>query len=145
MGCVPIGHLKLRLLTFIINVNANDCQLRFGERAWYKTERFDQDGSADPQSFAGVSWANVVSAVNRGGLGGNHLGAVCTEASCGAFEETDPATLFDLSAQLRVSDALELYGVVENLSDELYIASRDPYGVRPNKPRTLMIGAKFGF
>ncbi|MGK2924994.1 MAG: TonB-dependent receptor family protein [Lysobacterales bacterium] len=78
-------------------------------------------------------------------LSGNHLGAVCTEASCGAFEETDSATLFDLSAHVRIGDDFELYGVVENLSDELYIASRDPYGVRPNKPRTFMVGAKFGF
>jgi Fe(3+) dicitrate transport protein len=78
-------------------------------------------------------------------LSGNHLGSVCTEASCGDFEETESATLFDLSAHYRISDALELYGVVENLTDELYIAGRTPYGARPNKPQTFMLGAKFGF
>ena len=38
-----------------------------------------------------------------------------------------------------------ILGVIENLTDELYVASRDPYGVRPNKPQTFMLGAKFGF
>lgn len=78
-------------------------------------------------------------------LSGNHIGSVCTEASCGAFEKTESATLFDLSAHLHLGDSWELYGVVENLSDELYIAARDPYGARPNKARTFLLGAKYSF
>ena len=42
------------------------------ERAWYKTEALDLDGSADPQAFRGTGWANVIGAVNRG----ESLGAV---------------------------------------------------------------------
>jgi Fe(3+) dicitrate transport protein len=115
----------------------------------FDSEFFGEVRRGDPVPYVPDSqiWASI--GLERGDwsfhLSGNHLGAVCTEASCGAFEETDSATLFDLSAHFRVSNALELYGVVENLSDELYVASRDPYGVRPNKPRTVMIGAKVGF
>jgi len=78
-------------------------------------------------------------------LSGNNLEEVCTEASCGDFEKTDAATIFDLSAHYRLSGGLELYAVAENLSDELYIAARDPYGARSNKPRTLVLGMKYAF
>ena len=75
----------------------------------------------------------------------NYVGSVCTEASCGAFEKTESATIFDLSAHYRINDSWRLYALVENLSDEIYVAARDPYGARPNKPRTFLMGVKFGF
>jgi Fe(3+) dicitrate transport protein len=78
-------------------------------------------------------------------LSGNYVGAVCTEASCGRYEKTESALLFDFSTHYRINDSWELYAVAENLTDEIYIAARDPYGARPNKPRTFMLGAKFGF
>ena len=50
------------------------------ERAWFKTERFDADGSIDAQSFSGTGWSSVVGAVNLGqsvsGLGAAALQAV---------------------------------------------------------------------
>jgi Fe(3+) dicitrate transport protein len=115
----------------------------------FNSEFFGAVRRGDPVPYVPENqlWASI--GLERGAwsffLSGNHLGSVCTEASCGEFEETESATLFDLSAHYRISDALELYGVVENLTDELYIASRDPYGVRPNKPLTFMLGAKLGF
>lgn len=115
----------------------------------FVSEFFGNVRAGDPVPYVPENqlWASI--GLERGNwsfyLSGNHLGTVCTEASCGAFERTEAATLFDLSAHFRISEALELYGVVENLTDELYIASRDPYGARPNKPQTLMVGAKFGF
>ncbi len=49
-------------------------------RAWFKTERFDVDGSLDASSFSGSSWSSVVGAVNLGqsieGLGPAALQAV---------------------------------------------------------------------
>lgn len=78
-------------------------------------------------------------------LSGNYVGSVCTKASCGEFEKTKSATIFDLSAHYRISDNWELYGLLENLTDELYIVGREPYGARPNKPQTFILGAKFDF
>ncbi len=41
------------------------------ERAWFKTEGIDFDGSPDAQNFSRTSWFNVIQAVNRGNsLGG---------------------------------------------------------------------------
>jgi Fe(3+) dicitrate transport protein len=85
----------------------------------------------------GGPWSFFISA--------NYVDAVCTKASCEPFEKTESATIFDFSAHYAINDSWELYGLVENLTDELYIAGREPYGARPNKPRTFMLGAKFIF
>jgi len=78
-------------------------------------------------------------------LSANYVGSVCTEASCGEYEKTESATIFDLAAHYRINESWELYAVAENLTDEIYIAARDPYGARPNKPQTFTAGAKFNF
>jgi Fe(3+) dicitrate transport protein len=78
-------------------------------------------------------------------LSANHIGSVCTEARCGEFDQTGSATIFDFAAHYRINDSWELYALAENLADEIYIAARDPYGARPNKPQTFVVGAKFNF
>ena len=78
-------------------------------------------------------------------VSGNYVISVCTRASCDEFEKTDSAMIFDLSAHYEINQDWELYSLVENLADETYIAGRDPYGARPNKPRTFMLGVKFAF
>jgi Fe(3+) dicitrate transport protein len=78
-------------------------------------------------------------------LSANYVGSVCTEARCGEFEKTESATIFDLAAHYRINESWELYAVAENLTDEIYIVARDPYGARPNKPQTFTAGAKFNF
>jgi len=70
---------------------------------------------------------------------------VCTRASCDNFEQTESAIILDFSAHYAINENWELFSLVENLSDEIYIAGREPYGTRPNKPRTFMLGAKFAF
>lgn len=36
------------------------------ERAWFKTEGLDADGSENAQAFQRVSWSNIIAALNRG-------------------------------------------------------------------------------
>lgn len=73
------------------------------------------------------------------------MGSVCTAAACGELEKTDAAILFDLAAHYQFTGQWQLYAVVENLSDEIYIAGRQPYGARANKPRSLTLGATLSF
>lgn len=75
----------------------------------------------------------------------SHVDAVCTQARCDAFERTGSATLLDLAAHYRIRPGWELYAVVENLGDENYVAGRQPYGVRPNKPRSWSLGTRYEF
>ncbi len=58
---------------------------------------------------------------------------------------TDAQLIFDLGASYQVTPALELYAQVRNLFDEHAIASRRPYGARPNPPRWIQAGARLAF
>jgi Fe(3+) dicitrate transport protein len=78
-------------------------------------------------------------------LSGNFTDSVCTKASCGPFEETGNSTILDLSAHYQVNSQWGLYAVIENLGDEIYLVAREPYGARPNKPRTFAAGINFSF
>lgn len=78
-------------------------------------------------------------------LSANYVGSVCTQAACGTLEKTDSATLFDFATHYQITRHLQLYAVLENLSDEIYIAGRQPFGARSNKPRSLTLGATLDF
>lgn len=96
----------------------------------------------DHQAFLSVGfekgkWSTYVSA--------NYSDKVCTLASCERFEETDASTVFDLGTHYQLRPGLELYAVVENLTRELDIVARQPYGARPSKDRSWLLGAQLNF
>ncbi len=96
----------------------------------------------DHQAFFSIglemgAWSSYLSA--------SYTEGVCTQANCGAFEKTDSSTIFDLGVHYRVSANVELYTVVENLGGALDIAGRQPYGARPGKDRSWLIGARLDF
>lgn len=73
-----------------------------------------------------------------------------TRAVAGSGPITDDETidgrwLFDIAADYRVHENVRLFGSVENLTDETYLAARRPAGVRPGMPRTGWLGVKFDF
>jgi Fe(3+) dicitrate transport protein len=115
----------------------------------FDSEFFGEVFKGDPVPYvpAHQVWASV--GLEKGSfstyLSINYVGSVCTSAACGKLEETDAATLFDLAAHYQVTDDLQLYALVENLSDEIYIAGRQPYGARANKPRSLTLGVTWDF
>lgn len=78
-------------------------------------------------------------------LSANYVDEVCVRASCGAFEKTDNTLTLDLSANYQLSEAIKLYGRIENLTDEEDILGRQPYGARPNKARTATVGLRMRF
>lgn len=78
-------------------------------------------------------------------LSGNYLDSICTKASCDEFERADSALLFDISAHYEINADWTLYALVENLTDQLEIVAREPYGARSGKPRTFMLGTTFNF
>jgi len=73
-------------------------------------------------------------------LSANYVDEACVRASCGSFERTDSSTLFDAAFYYQVNESLRLTATVENLTDELNIVGRTPYGARPNKTRTAIVG-----
>ncbi|MEM6817530.1 MAG: TonB-dependent receptor [Pseudomonadota bacterium] len=75
----------------------------------------------------------------------NLLGDACARASCDAFEELEASTIVDTAFQYRWSEKLTLTATVENLTDDLEIVGRTPYGARPNTARTATVGAIYSF
>lgn len=78
-------------------------------------------------------------------LSSNYLDSICTQASCDEFERADSALLFDFSAHYEINSSWTVYALVENISDQLDIVAREPYGARPGKPRTFMLGTRVNF
>ena len=78
-------------------------------------------------------------------LSASHVDSVCTRASCGEYEQTEDSTVLNLSGHFQINKQWQLYAVVENLTDDIYLVAREPYGARPNKPRSVMTGARFNF
>ena len=78
-------------------------------------------------------------------ISANYLDSVCTSAACGDFASTDSALVVDLSAHYEIHPQWTLYAIAENLTDDLDIVAREPYGARPGKPRSFTLGAKFRF
>jgi len=58
---------------------------------------------------------------------------------------TDEQFWLDLGGFVRPLPWLEIYANVRNVTNDLYIVSRRPYGARPNAPRWVQLGVKAKF
>lgn len=75
-------------------------------------------------------------------LSGKYVDEVCVQASCGAFEKTDSSFTVDLAGSYRLNKNILLVARVENVTDQEDLVARQPYGARPNKPRTALLGLR---
>ena len=75
----------------------------------------------------------------------NYVGTTCTRASCGAFERTGSALVLDAYLDYDLTERMEAFARVENLTGEAAIMGRQPYGARPNKSRTASVGVRVRF
>ncbi|MFY2763548.1 TonB-dependent receptor family protein [Arenimonas sp. MALMAid1274] len=92
--------------------------------------------------------AGVVGERWRLNLAANYLDDMRTVAGRGdvpAAERTDSALVWDLSAAYRLTEQVELYARVENLTDETYVVARRPAGARPGQPRSGFLGVRLSF
>ena len=78
-------------------------------------------------------------------LSANYIDGVCTRAACGAFERTGSTLTIDFAGNYHLTDSLDLFARVENLTREQEIVGRQPYGARPNKDRTASLGVRIAF
>jgi Fe(3+) dicitrate transport protein len=59
-----------------------------------------------------------------------------------ADSRMDKHIVFDMAMDYALSDRVQMYVSVRNLTDEVYMAARRPAGVRPGLPRTMLIGLR---
>jgi len=73
-------------------------------------------------------------------------GSSCSTAACGAYENIEAYSYIDLSLRKRVNKNIDIYGVLENATDNEDIAARAPKnGARSQKPQTFKIGFSYKF
>ena len=81
-------------------------------------------------------------------LDSSYSGAMRTRAGRGPIageEAIDSRLLLDLKVECAVSERLELWGQLLNATDEVYVASRRPAGLRPGRPRAALFGLSWRF
>ena len=112
------------------------------------TDFFGDVSRGDPLPYIpeNQALATVGMEGNRWGayLSGNYVDDTCVRASCGPFETTESSFLVDTSAYFTLNDRVTFTATIENLTDEADIVARTPYGARPNKARTTMLGVRLG-
>ena len=140
------------------HIFSKDGTLRFPVSLSYThiNAKFDSD-IADTDFFGNVSKGDPLpyipknQALVKAGVEGERWGAyisantiagTCVRASCGPYEATDASTFIDASFFISLSERLTLTATLENLNDEATIVGRTPYGARPNKPRTAILGIR---
>ncbi|RZO94092.1 MAG: TonB-dependent receptor [Gammaproteobacteria bacterium] len=82
------------------------------------------------------------------GLSGNatlySYGSTCSVASCAAGTEIDSYNVIDASLTKAVNEAMDVYMVVSNVTDETDIIARAPKnGARAQMPRSILVGIRY--
>ena len=96
------------------------------------------------------SMSLVAGFVTDSGLSGNmrliDVGSSCSIAACGTYNKIHAHTILDLNLRKALNDAMDVYVIVENVTDDEDIISRAPSeGARSQKPRTLKVGFSYKF
>ena len=74
------------------------------------------------------------------------VGSSCSIAACGVYNKIDAHTILDLNLRKALNDVMDVYLIVENVTDDADIISRAPSeGARSQKPRTLKVGFSYKF
>ena len=71
-----------------------------------------------------------------------------TQAGRGAFNsatDVKARTVMNLSAQYTLSEGQQVYMVIDNVTDEEYIATRQHGAIQVGKPRTVQVGYRYSF
>ncbi len=90
--------------------------------------------------------------LNQGNFGFNLSGryqdgmrTIAGQGEIPTSESTDAFLVMDANVNYRIHPKVTVFGSVANLTDQVAVVSRNPAGLRPNMPRTLMAGLKVNF
>jgi Fe(3+) dicitrate transport protein len=79
------------------------------------------------------------------GYGTSKMRTIAGQGSIAENESTDSYLLLDLALSYDVTEKANLFTSIKNVTNETYIVSRRPAGVRPGLPQTIMAGVKIDF
>jgi Fe(3+) dicitrate transport protein len=97
-----------------------------------------------------TSMTLVAGFVADSGLSGNvrliDVGSSCSIAACGTYNIIESHTIIDLNIRKAINDSMDVYMILENITDDENIISRAPSeGARSQKPRTMKVGFSYKF
>ncbi len=81
-------------------------------------------------------------------INANYVSATRAIAGQGSIEDDqkiDGRMIFDASLTYHLSEMVSVFASLQNITDEHYIVARRPYGVRPGKPQSMIVGLRFDF
>ena len=113
---------------------------------WGTVEDGDELPYLPKHQFAassGLEWEKLT--VNVTGKFVSKMRTVAGQGDYVESESIDEHFLIGASANYGIAPAIDIFAAVRNLTDETYIVSRRPAGVRPGLPRTLQVGLRAGF
>ena len=74
------------------------------------------------------------------------VGSSCSIAACGTYNKINAHTIIDLNIRKALNESMDIYAIIENVSDDADIISRAPSdGARSQKPRTIKVGFSYKF
>lgn len=97
------------------------------------------------QGYISVGVEDDVMSVTLAAQYTSNIRTVAGQGAINQFQRVGSRVVFDLAAHYQVSDSVRLFGEVQNLFDKAFEVSRRPYGLRPGKPQSFIVGAKFNF
>ena len=113
------------------------------------TDFFGDVSAGDPIPYLPEHQAYLMFGAERGRmsayLSASYVGDACTRAACGRFERIEDTLVLDLAGSFLVAEHFSIFARLENLTRELEIVGRQPYGARPNKDRTATLGLRIEF
>lgn len=126
----------------------------------FNSSSFDQDFNSDNPQWGEVKKGDELPYFSKHQLGVHgglrtdryeiassfrYVGAMRDVAGQGAIEDEeriDAYSVVDLAFHLRLGKLGHLYATLDNLLDARYAVSRRPIGLRPGKPRLVIVGYK---
>ena len=110
------------------------------------TDFFGDVSKGDPLPYIPENQFLVALGFEMGEFGShlnvNYVDETCVRASCGDFEDTDSILTVDLAANYQLTEHVNVYGKVDNVTDDESVVARHPYGARPNLGRTASVGVR---
>ena len=116
-----------------------------------ESEYFGVVAAGDDLPYVPSSSMSIVAGfVTDSGLSGNmrliDVGSSCSIAACGTYNKINAHTIIDLNLRKALNDSMDIYAIIENVSDDADIISRAPSeGARSQKPRTIKVGFSYKF
>ena len=92
---------------------------------------------------AGIEFEKWV--LNASVLYQSDMRTISGEGSIPDAQKVPAHWVIDASVSYQVLKALEVYGALDNVLDEIYLVSSKPYGYRPGKPQSINLGVKYQF